>query len=270
MPSQPMTLQIATRLEYDFATETDLLLQIEAAMVPEQRVENTWIDLPPSLHFTRVDGHDAIGERIWLRHSGLLTVDYRSTVTPQRLLAELCDLPALPPHQLPGETIEYLMDSAYCPGDRFQPFVCDQFAAVEGGEKIVAIRDWIAEHIRYIPGSSTARTTALDTFVERQGVCRDFAHLLITLARAAAIPARFASVYAPDVTPQDFHAVAEVFLGNGCDTPGGTWHLVDATAMAQAADMAKIGVGRDAADTSFLTSYGPCTMLRQDIDVKRI
>ena len=119
----------------------------------------------------------------------------------------------------------------------------------------MAMRDWIAENFTYAPGSSHSATTALESFVERRGVCRDYAHVLITLARASAIPARYASVYAPNVSPQDFHAVAEVFLADPTG-PGGTWHLVDATGMAQAGEMAKIGIGRDAADVSFLSSYG--------------
>jgi transglutaminase-like putative cysteine protease len=81
--------------------------------------------------------------------------------------------------------------------------------------------------------------------------------VLITLARASGIPARYASVYAPGVEPQDFHAVAEVFLADP-GGQGGLWHLVDATGMAQPGNMVKIGVGRDAADVSFLSNFGPC------------
>jgi transglutaminase-like putative cysteine protease len=92
--------------------------------------------------------------------------------------------------------------------------------------------------------------------VERRGICRDYAHVMITLARAAAIPARYASVYAPGVEPPDFHAVAEVFLADATIPGGGAWHLVDATGMADPANMVKIGVGRDAADVSFMTVFG--------------
>ena len=91
---------------------------------------------------------------------------------------------------------------------------------------------------------------------------------MIVLARACSIPARFASVYAPDVTPQDFHAVAEVFLANP-DGEGGAWHLVDPTGMATAADMVKIGVGRDALDVAFLTAFGTVELVEQQVSVKR-
>ena len=67
-------------------------------------------------------------------------------------------------------------------------------------------------------------------------------------------------MFAPNVTPQDFHAVAEVFLD-------GSWHLVDATGMATEGEMAKIGIGRDAADVAFLTSFGPVIMNSQTVEV---
>jgi len=125
------------------------------------------------------------------------------------------------------------------------------------------MRNWIASHLAYVPGSSHAGTTAVDTFHGREGICRDYAHLLITLARAADIPARFASVYAPGVNPPDFHAVAEIFLG-------GAWHLVDATGMATPGDMAIIGIGRDSGDVAFLTAFGPLVMNHQNVAVRAV
>jgi transglutaminase-like putative cysteine protease len=258
-----MTLTIHSTLEYDFAAPTDVLLQLEAAIIPEQIVESTYIAISPVEHFARVPGHDIIGDRIWLRLHGRLTVDYTARVTPQRLLADWSQLPEVPPHLLPGETVQYLLPSRYCPSDQFLNLVEAEFAGLTGGGRVAAIRDWIAATLTYCAGTSDAATDAVDTYVTRQGVCRDFAHLMVALTRASTIPARFVSVYAPDVEPQDFHAVAEVFLG-------GAWHLIDPTGMAQAADMAKIGVGRDAADVSFLTSYGPAGLISQTVDVRRV
>jgi transglutaminase-like putative cysteine protease len=151
--------------------------------------------------------------------------------------------------------VQYLFDSRYCPADRFQPFVEAEFGGLEGGARIIAMRDWISSHFTYT-GGSTSSTTALDTFVERRGVCRDYAHVMVTLARASAIPARYVSCYAPGVSPPDFHAVAEVFLSDPEIAGGGAWHVVDATGMADPADTVKIGVGRDAADVSFMTVFG--------------
>jgi transglutaminase-like putative cysteine protease len=127
---------------------------------------------------------------------------------------------------------------------------------------------WIAAHFRYVPGVSDASTTAIDSFVERRGVCRDYAHTLICFARAAAIPARFSSGYGVKVKPQDFHAVAEVWLEDAGGT--GDWRMVDATGMADAGSFARIAVGRDAADTSFLTSYGDAQLRYLGIEVRAL
>lgn len=259
-----MKIAICAELDYAFSAGCDALLQIEAAPLPEQRIEAAQIDVSPCRHFARVAGHQAVGDRIWLRiEDGRLTVTYSATVDILRAAGDCARLPACPPHLLPGDTIEYLMPSRYCPSDRFDNFVDAEFAGLEGGARIAAIRDWIAGRFTYSPGASDASTTAVDSFVLRQGVCRDYAHVLITLARASAIPARFASVYAPGVEPQDFHAVAEVFLD-------GAWHAIDATGMAAPDSMAIIGVGRDAADASFLTTYGFARLQSQTVSVAEL
>ncbi len=256
-----MRLSIAALLDYDFAAPTDVLLQLEAAAIPEQLIEKVHIHVSDCQHFARVPAQDMIGERIWLRVQGRITVDYRSTVVVNRILDDCLGLGRVPPHLLPGETVQYLMASRYCPSDQFVSFVIDEFGSLEGGALVVAMRDWIQQHFSYVPGASSSETTALETFVRRQGICRDYAHVLISLARASGIPARIASVYALGVEPQDFHAVAEVFVG-------GEWHLVDATGMAKEGAMAKIGIGRDAADVAFLTAYGPAFMNSQSVSVE--
>jgi transglutaminase-like putative cysteine protease len=255
-----MKLSIHATLDYHFASATDVLLQLEAAAIPEQRIIEAHIDLTECDHFARVAAHDLVGDRIWLRMQGQLQVDYRATVEINRILTDCVNLPAVPPHLLPGETVQYLMASRYCPSDQFQTFVEAEFGGHEGGPRVLAIRDWVHANFTYVPGVSNSGTTALETFVRRQGICRDYAHVMITLVRASGIPARMASVYALGVEPQDFHAVAEVFLG-------GEWHLVDATGMAREAAMAKIGIGRDAADIAFLTAYGQAVMNSQSVSV---
>ncbi|MBN8808424.1 MAG: transglutaminase family protein [Sphingomonas sp.] len=256
-----MKINVRSHLDYAFGEPTDILLQVEAAAIPEQTILSAYVDVSDNEYFARVPAQDGIGERMWIRARGRFTVDYTATIAINPILTDCLDLPAVPPHQLPGETVQYLMPSRYCPSDQFQSFVGATFGDSEGGRKVIAMRDWVQGHFSYVLGSSTSDTTAADTFIRRQGVCRDYAHVMITLARAAGIPARIASVYALGVEPQDFHAVAEVFVG-------GEWHLVDATGMAQEAAMAKIGVGRDAADVAFLTAYGNAVMNGQSVSVE--
>lgn len=257
-----MRLSIEAHLDYDFGRSTDILLQIEAAALPDQAIEATNLQLSPVEQFARVPAHDSIGERIWIRTGARLTAHYTATVAITRLVADCRHLPRVELHQLPGETVQYLFGSRYCQSDLFSNFVDAEFAGLDGGARVLAIRDWIERHFTYVPGISNAETTAMESFIRREGVCRDYSHVLITLVRACGIPARMASVYALGVEPQDFHAVVEVFLG-------GEWHLIDATGMAKEGAMARIGVGRDAADISFLTAYGFASFNALRVSVQR-
>lgn len=261
-----MPIDISCRFAFQFDEPGDALLQFEAAAIPEQNILSSNTILPQADHCARVPAQDAIGERIWLRGQGLLQVNYTASIDIVRAIPDIATLDSLPNYLQPGETVKYLLDSCYCRASRFQPFVEAEFGQLAGGARIAAIRDWIARKFSYQPGSSDANTTALDTFVERRGICRDFAHVMVTLARACGVPARYVSVFAPGVKPQDFHAVAEVFLSDG-NNESGSWHIVDATGMADAANAVKIGVGRDAADVSFLTGFGPYFLTEKEISV---
>ncbi len=93
------------------------------------------------------------------------------------------------------------------------------------------------------------------TLLARQGVCRDYAHLCVALLRALNVPARVAAVYAPGLSPMDFHAVAEAWID-------GAWQVVDATTLAPRSTLVRIATGRDAADSAFLTiTSGRATLL---------
>lgn len=264
-----MTISIRASFSFDAPTPTDCLLQFEAAAIPEQEILSQNTDLTGVEHCARISAQDDIGERVWLRAEGRIEAVHEARVEISRQLVELGALEQLDPHQLPAAVVKYLFDSRYCFADKFQNFVDSEFAGTTGGARAQAISDWIADRFTYVPGASNAQTTALDSFVERRGICRDYAHMAITLARASAIPARYVACYAPDVTPQDFHAVAEVFLDDPSTDGGGTWQLIDPTGMANADEMVKIGVGRDAADVSFLTSFGMVDLCCQSVQVTR-
>lgn len=256
-----MKLQIDVQLDYSFEQACDVLLQIEVAAIAGQTVETSSITGDAAL--TPVAAQDGVGRRAWLAAEGRVVIGYTARVAIARAAHDYGALPQTPLNLLPAEAVQYLMPSRYCPSGQFATLVADEFGALAGGAKIAAMRDWIAGHLSYVPGASDANTTAADSFIARQGVCRDYAHLMIALARAADIPARIASVYAPKAEPPDFHAVAEVFLS-------GAWHIVDATGMASAGDAAVIGIGRDAGDVAFLTGFGSLTMNNQSVAVKAV
>lgn len=261
-----MTVKVSSSFAFEFDEPTSALLQFEAAQLPEQDILNVSAEISANEHLARVPAQDDIGERMWLRASGRVEIQYEAEVRPHRQLFDLAGMGALLPHQLPGEAVQYLLDSRYCRSDKYQAMVAAEFDGTSGGARIAAIRDWIGEHFSYVPGASDATTTATDTFISREGICRDYTHVLVLLARASSIPARYVACYAPGVTPQDFHAVAEVFLADPSGK-GGTWQLVDATGMADLPNAVKIGVGRDAADVSFVTSFAPMTFHYSKVEV---
>lgn len=255
-----MILDIDVQLDYQMTGPTDLILQIQAPDYPDQRVKSESFDLSETLARGTVAGENGMGERMLIQTNGNLACHYQARVEIDRPALMIEGFSSVPPHKLPSDAVRYLMPSRYCESDELQSFIAAEYGHLSGGMLIATLRDWIFERYRYVPGSSNGQTTALDTFVQRQGVCRDFAHVMIALSRAAAIPARFVSVYAPYVTPPDFHAVAEVYLE-------GSWHLVDATGMAAANQIVRIGVGMDAAEVPFLSSFGSAILRRQSVSV---
>ena len=256
-----MKLTVHSKLHYAFEKPSEVLLLIEAARSPDQAVAGETLTFSPGLDLTRIDDSASGERRVVFTGEGEVTIDYRADV--ETLLREdaLGDPPATAIRDLPSEALPYLRASRYCPSDRFEPFVQREFAHLEGGARAQAMIDWIRQHVDYRIGSSSAASTADDTFVDRCGVCRDFAHLAITLLRAGDIPARAVSAYAWKLKPPDFHAVIEAWLG-------GRWRLVDVTDLAPVDGLVRIATGRDAADIAFMTIFGEAQMLSQTVEVK--
>lgn len=266
MAEPAINLSITATLEFTAPHPVDCLLQCEVAPTAVQQVLSGVTTLPASMPVKRVPAQDGVGERFWISAEGDVTITYQAEVEVTRAPADLASLAQAAKHDLPGEAVQYLFDSRYCAAESFQSFVEDEFGGLTGGARVEAMREWIAQHFTYAPGASGPSTTARDSFVERRGVCRDYAHVLVAFARAGGIPARYASCYAPDVAPQDFHALAQVWLSDG---NRGRWIPVDATGMARADETALIGVGRDAADVSFLTHFGPVDFGGHKVSVTR-
>jgi transglutaminase-like putative cysteine protease len=159
-----------------------------------------------------------------------------------------------------AELLEYRRPSRFCPSDRLAGFASAELGHLaRGREQLDGLVVWVARRLAYVSGSSGPLDTAVETLLAGQGVCRDYAHLVVAMSRALDMPARCASVYAPGLWPMDFHAVAEVFVE-------GRWNVVDATYLAPRQSLVRIATGRDAADTSFLTTIeGDVELLEVDV-----
>ncbi|HEY3924106.1 MAG TPA: transglutaminase family protein [Acidothermaceae bacterium] len=159
-----------------------------------------------------------------------------------------------------AEVLAYRRPSRYCPSDRLAGFASAELGHLtRGRDQLDGLVVWVARRLAYVSGSSGPLDTAVETLLAGQGVCRDYAHLVVAMCRALDMPARCASVYAPGLWPMDFHAVAEVFID-------GKWNVVDATYLAPRQSLVRIATGRDAADTSFLTTIdGDVELLEVDV-----
>ena len=171
--------------------------------------------------------------------AGDLTLSYRAEVEGRSEPDEASEL----------DLIAYRNPSRYADSDRLAHVAGAHFRGLAGAELVHGIRDWVSTSLAYKSGSSRVTDSAVDSYLARAGVCRDFAHLVVTFLRARGLPARLAAVYAPGLSPMDFHAVAEVHV-DGC------WQVVDATGLAPRASLLRIATGRDAADTAFLNVLG--------------
>jgi transglutaminase-like putative cysteine protease len=255
-----MKVSIQAELAYDFAQNTQIIANIEAAHTSDQSILSETLEIAPPTKLLR-DEMSWGDRKIRACLSGQVTIRYQAIV-------ENNSRQLLPPSgrqhlwsDLPINVLPFLLPSRYCPSDKFMRFVQREFGELDDGvARVMSVLGWISHNVDYVSGVSNAETTAERTFVDRAGVCRDFSHLGISLTRALGIPARAVSAYALGLEPPDFHAVFEVFLDNA-------WWLVDPTRLAPIEGIVRIGNGRDASDIAFLTSDKQCQVMSQTISV---
>ena len=157
---------------------------------------------------------------------------------------------------LPDETLVYLLGSRYCETDELSDFAWDRFGSLAPGwDRVQAVNEFVHRHIRFDHEQARPTKTARDALQEAAGVCRDYAHLGLTLCRALNIPARYCTGYlsqigTPMTDPTDFSGWFEVFLS-------GQWFTVDPRNFDPRVGRVLVARGRDAADVALITTFGP-------------
>ena len=257
-----MEFEVGCTLEYETeAALTPFVFNLEAARFPRQQIKAERLVTTPDLgvpdRFTMPESGNRLTRFVVPR--GKLRVDYTATIALDPLVLDPTGVQELAAGSIPLDVLPYLNASRYCQSDRLARFAQKQFdnpagAMPSGHQRATAICNWIRDNVDYESGSTDVLTSAYDTLGDRRGVCRDFAHLAITLCRAVGIPARYISAYAWQLQPPDFHAVFEAYLA--CPDGGGAWYLFDPTRMAALDGLVRIGAGRDAADVAFCSIYG--------------
>jgi transglutaminase-like putative cysteine protease len=162
--------------------------------------------------------------------------------------------------ELPVETLRFLVASRYCEIDCLGEFAWQRFGrGATGYLRVAAVCQFVHDHLAFGYAYARPTKTAFEAFNERRGVCRDFAHLAITLCRCLGIPARYATGYLGDIgvpadpAAMDFSAWFEAFLS-------GRWFTFDARHNHPRIGRVVMAYGRDAADTALTTSFGPTVL----------
>jgi len=263
-------MRYAVGLIYEVCDPTaDFIFNFHAAQTARQVVITESLQLTPALPAKPHTESTLLNRRLRVRApKGPFSVSYAATVDIDHLLTPPEQLFEVPVADLPLDVITYLAPSRYCESDRLMEFALREFGGYQRGYSLViTIRDWVCRYVRFSPQSTNERTSAVSTLVERKGVCRDYAHLMIALCRALSIPARFSSSldYGADplLGPPDFHAFVEVFLGQ-------RWYLVDPSNASVPMGLLRIGTGRDAADVPIAMVFGNVKPSRPLVEVQAI
>ena len=235
------------------------ILQVAPALAPDVSIrEERW--QANAEHHGYIDGYGNRCERFVLA-SGESHIAYEARVTLAHAADVIeSDAPEVPVASLPDDVLSFVMPSRFCLPDELGHEAWQRFGGLPPGwARVQAIVDYVHGHLAFVPGASNPWTTAVEAHRAGQGVCRDFAHLAITLCRALNIPARYVFGYIPNVgisppsEPMDFAAWFEAYLD-------GRWHTFDARNNTPRIGRVVVGRGRDAVDVALVTSFGPLTL----------
>jgi transglutaminase-like putative cysteine protease len=237
-----------------------LMLHVHPEKVPALKRPERLVVEPavPVKHFTDSFGNHAA--RIQAP-AGTLRLTYDNVVEDSGLHEPRIDGARLHPvDELPDEALPFLLASRYCEVDRMSQMAWDLFGKTpQTWERVQAVMDWAHNHVTFGYQFARPDKTAYDVCNERQGVCRDYMHLAITMLRALNVPARYATGYLGDIgvppapSPMDFSAWFEVYLG-------GKWYTLDARHNKPRIARILQARGRDAVDVALTTSFGPSTL----------
>ena len=253
-----MHLRIGCQIEFHCDTATPLLALVHphSSLVAD-------LESPEQLQVQPDRAYEVLADQAgnrWCRllaPPGRTSLHYAATIhcpdetDPVRATVGPCRIEVLP-----IDTYRFLNASTYCDTAALMDLAWSRFAAIPRGWPLVqAICDWVHEQIRFDYAAVTPEKRASDALAEGAGVCRDYAHLAITLCRCLNIPARYCTGYLgytgipQGEAPVDFSAWFEVFLTD-------RWYVFDARHNIPRCGRVLIARGRDAADVPFLRSFG--------------
>jgi transglutaminase-like putative cysteine protease len=257
-----MQIRIGYEIVYDLPQPTPMILtlHVHASRVSDL-VRPDYLVTTPSVPITAY--HDSYGN--WCSRIVAPVGEFKlsaDTMLNDRGQPDAVDLAARqhPVQELPAETLLFLLGSRYCETDLLSETAWALFGTMPlGWARVQAVCDYVNKHIVFGYQHARVTKTAQQVFTEKLGVCRDYAHLAITLCRCLNIPARYCTGYLSDIglpppyATMDFAAWFEVYLGD-------KWHTFDARNNKPYIGRVLIARGRDAADVAISNTFGPNTL----------
>jgi transglutaminase-like putative cysteine protease len=265
-----MRLEAGCQIQFEATAPTPVVLMLRPRSGAGQWVVKEEYLLTPNLPVTEyTDGYGNLCQRL-LVNPGPFQVKSTAVVETADKIDVQPGAPYLLVQSLPDDVLQFLLPSRYCPADLMAQQALELAGDSNPGyDQVEAIRSWIQTHIEYAYGTSNASTWAPDTFEQRVGVCRDFAHLGIALCRSLNIPARMVVGYLYELDPMDLHAWFEAYLGSSeAGETTGQWYTFDATQPQPRGNRVAIAYGRDAADVALATQFGPMQLLNMQVWVR--
>lgn len=257
-----MRIKAGYRIAYNCPAPTPMLLMVNVR--PERRADletpDTLTTSPSLAHRTYLDSFGNLCTRLVAPpgHTSFETLFIvRDSGEPDPVLPAADQTPI---DDLPDEAIQFLLPSRYCDMEQLTDLAWKRFGSITPGwRRVQSIVDYVHERVFFGYQHARATRTAFEAHEERAGVCRDYAHLAITLCRCVNIPSRYCTGYLGDIgveplpPPMDFSAWFQVWLG-------GAWRTFDARHNRPRIGRVLMAVGRDAADVAIATTFGTATL----------
>lgn len=268
--AMPVRLRYEVELSYQVNNApADFIFNVQAARTRQQHIVEESLGVTQPVPLQEFTDPASGGRFLRLRAMpGPLTLRYQTTLDVTHRVEAASTIAETWIANLPGYVLPFLYPSRYCESDALNGFAMQQFGGLwQGYGRAQAICDWVQSQVAFVSGSSSGTTSAAQTLQQRQGVCRDFAHLMIALCRAVNIPARFTTGldYGADpiLGPPDFHAYVECFLG-------GRWYMFDPSGTAIPMGFVRLTSGRDAADCAFASMFGNVLSTGQRLHIEAV
>jgi transglutaminase-like putative cysteine protease len=258
-----MRFKVSSFLSYEVFSTTTFIFNIQVTQSASQVIISESLTITPDIKYQEFVLTNSATRfiKIEVAQGTHFTLSYEAEVDVSHEIITTDKLSqSFPIIDLDNEVLPFISPSRYCESDKLLDFAHQQFGHLPNEfTKVKAINEWVFKTIAYKAGTSDSSRSASDVLNLKEGVCKDFAHLVIALCRALDIPARYFTGYAYALNPPDFHACFEAYVG-------GKWLFFDPTKLSVANGLVKIANGKDASEVAVASFFGEvnCTYMKVD------